>query len=156
MKRMVALFMTLILLAGCTPVLAETQTFTPFILPLLEYSAEDWTNNSSTRAFLAVLALAEYQVAVDENMEIDYMKDIYVSTSDGMVLVSFCKDGGSYFTLGYSPAAGTMYHNPTQDFGTSSAVMKTALEQTATATYVVSLSDFADAAEALSELFTDD
>jgi len=56
MKRMVALFMTLILLAGCTSVWAESQSFTPIILPLLEYSASDWTDNSTSRAYLAVMA----------------------------------------------------------------------------------------------------
>ncbi len=156
MKRVVALFMTLILLASCSSVLAESQSFTPIILPLLEYSASDWTNNSTTRAYFAVMALVEYNVAVDENMEIDYTKDIYVSVNDGLVLASFCKDGGDYFTIGYSPDAGMVYHDPSQSFGNSSSVMKNALEQTTAATYIVSLSDLIDAADTLSGIFTDE
>ena len=156
MKRMVALFMTLILLASCTSVLAESQSFTPVILPLLEYSASDWTDNSTARAYFAVMALVEYNVAVDEDMEIDYTKDVFVSGHDGMVLASFCKEGGSYFTIGYSPAVGMAYHDPAQNFGTSSSVMKYALEQTATTTYIVSLSDLAEASEALASIFSDE
>ena len=156
MKRMVALFMTLILLAGCTSVWAESQSFTPVLLPLLEYSANDWTDNSTSRAYLAVMALVEYNVAVDENMEIDYTKDVFVSINDGMLLISFCKEGGSYFSIGYSPDAGLMYHDPTQTFGTSSSTMKSALEQTTTATYIVPLSDLAEASEALASIFSDE
>ncbi|MDO4837875.1 MAG: hypothetical protein Q4B32_05730 [Clostridia bacterium] len=156
MKRMVALFMTLILLASCTLVLAESQSFTPILLPLLEYSASDWTDNSTARAYLAVMALVEYNVAVDENMEIDYTKDIYISVNDGMLLISFCKEGGSYISVGYSPDAGMMYHDPAQSFGTSSSAMKSALEQTTTTTYIVSLSDLAEASEALASIFSDE
>lgn len=156
MKRMVALFMTLILLAGCTSVLAESQSFTPIILPLLEYSASDWTDNSTSRAFLAVMTLVEYNVAVDENMEIDYMQDIFVSIDDDMLFISFCKEGGSYLMLGYAPDTGLMYHDPTQNFGTSSSAMKAALEHTQTTTYIVSLSDLVEASEALASIFSDE
>ncbi len=150
MKRVVALLMTLVLLAGCSSALAESTFFSSTVLSAMDYDVDAWTENSTTRAAFAVIAAVEYMTERDSTFDIDFDKDIFVSKAEDMVGLLFCISGDSTYTyLLYSPELGIFLYDPEQDLGTDSTAIKAALAQTADSYYTVTATEFATVATSI-------
>lgn len=161
MKKLVALFLSLILLCSCCiPVLAEddstAQHFTTTLMQYMEYTASDYSASGINRALFTLLAMLEIN-AHDDSGVIDVTKNSFVGyDDDGDYVLALYYNGTEYIYAMYFTYLPTELYYWSSDGMTDSSMAEFVMESLVSTSYTNSSDDLLSVTEVLTKVLNDE
>lgn len=152
MKKLVALFLTLIMLfTCCIPALAEDDSdvehFTTTLMQYMEYTASDYSSSGINRALFTWLAMLELSTHTDI-ATIDCTKDSYVGyDAEGDYVIALYYNGTEYiYTMFFTAVPSELFYWSSEGM-TDASVAKFVIENLVSTSYTNSIDDLLSVAE---------